>query len=58
MRWPFALEKIHYDNKSGMVVYRSKPYATLKHNYKLMPPLKWSRMLMSHTARQFANCGQ
>ena len=37
-----------YDQKSGMVIYRSKMRATLKRNYQLMPALKWLRLLMNH----------
>ncbi len=39
IRCPFALEKMRYDDKSGMVIYRSKLHATLKRNYQLMPAL-------------------
>ena len=48
IRCPFALEKMRYDKKSGMVIYRSRLHATLKRNYQLMPALKWLRMLMNH----------
>ena len=48
IRCPFALEKMRYDNKSAMVIYRSKLHATLKRNYQLMPALKWLRMLINH----------
>ncbi len=37
IRCPFALNKLSYDRKSGMVIYRSKLHATLKRNYQLMP---------------------
>ncbi len=37
IRCPFALNKMSYDRKSGMVIYRSKLHATLKRNYQLMP---------------------
>ena len=40
IRCPFALNKMSDDRKSGMVIYRSKLHATLKHNYQLMPALK------------------
>jgi len=39
IRCPFALNKMSYDHKSGMLTYRSKPHATLKRNYRLMPAL-------------------
>lgn len=48
IRCPFALEKMRYDKKSGMVIHRSRLHATLKRNYQLMPALKWLRMLMNH----------
>jgi hypothetical protein len=48
IRCPFALEKMRYDRKSGMVIYRSRLHATLKRNYQLMPALKWLRLLMNH----------
>jgi hypothetical protein len=48
IRCPFALKKMSYDQKSGMVIYRSKLPATLKRNYQLMPALKWLRLLMNH----------
>ena len=48
IRCPFALEKMRYDGKSGMVIYRSKLHATLKRNYQLMPALKWLRLLINH----------
>ena len=48
IRCPFALEKMRYDDSSGMVIYRSRLHATLKRNYQLMPALKWLRMLMNH----------
>ncbi len=47
-RCPFALEKMRYDDKSSMVIYRSKLHATLKRNYQLMPALKRLRLLMNH----------
>jgi hypothetical protein len=48
IRCPFSLEKMSYAPDSGMVVYRSKPHATLKRNYQLMPAIKWLRLLMNH----------
>ena len=32
--------KMSYDSKSGIVIYRSKMHATLKRNCQLMPALK------------------
>jgi hypothetical protein len=40
IRCPFALEKMRFDQQSGMVIYRSRLHATLKRNYQLMPALK------------------
>lgn len=37
IRCPFALNKMSFDQNSGMVIYRSKLHATLKRNYQLMP---------------------
>ncbi len=48
IRCPFSLEKMRYAADSGMVIYRSKPHATLKRNYQLMPAIKWLRLLMNH----------
>lgn len=36
VRNPFALEKMTYDGKTGMVIYRSKFHASLKRNYQLL----------------------
>jgi hypothetical protein len=47
-RCPFSLEKMRYAPDSGMVIYRSKPHATMKRNYQLMPAIKWLRLLMNH----------
>ena len=32
IRCPFSLEKMRYAADSGMIIYRSKPHATLKRN--------------------------
>jgi len=40
IRCPFALNKISYDRKSGMLIYRCKLHATLECNCALMPALK------------------
>ena len=48
IRCPFSLEKMRYAPDSGRVIYRSKPHATLKRNYQLMPAIKWLRLLMNH----------
>ena len=36
IRNPFALEKMTYDGKTGMVIYRSKFHSSLKRNYQLL----------------------
>ena len=53
IRCPFALEKVRYDAKSAMVIYRSKLHATLKRNYELMPALQWLRLLMNHVPDKY-----
>jgi hypothetical protein len=53
IRCPFALNKMSYDGKSGMVIYRSKLHATLKRNYQLMPALKWLRLLLNHVPDKY-----
>jgi hypothetical protein len=50
IRCPFSLEKMRYAPDSGMVIYRSKPHATLKRNYQLMPAntrrkAAWARLI-------------
>ena len=42
-----------FDHKSGMVIYRSTMYPTLKRNYQLMPALKWLRLLMNHIPDEY-----
>ncbi|NIV47422.1 MAG: hypothetical protein GWN46_11730 [Gammaproteobacteria bacterium] len=53
IRCPFSLEKMRYDKTSGTVIYRSKPHATLKRNYQLMPAIQWLRMLMNHVPDKY-----
>ena len=36
IRTPFALEKMTYDDLTGMVLYRSKLHATLKRSFQLL----------------------
>lgn len=48
IRCPFALNKMSFDQNSGTVIYRSKPHATLKRNYQLMPAVTWLRLLLNH----------
>ena len=55
IRCPFALNKMSYDQKSGMVICRSKLHATLKRNYQLMPALKWLLLLMNHIPDKHEN---
>ena len=53
IRCPFALNKMSFDQNSGTVIYRSKPHATLKRNYQLMPALKWLRLLLNHVPNKY-----
>ena len=53
IRCPFSLEKMRYAPDSGTVIYRSKPHATLKRNYQLMPAIQWLRMLMNHVPDKY-----
>jgi hypothetical protein len=53
IRCPFALNKMSFDQNSGTVIYRSKPHATLKRNYQLMPALKWLRLLLNHVPDKY-----
>ena len=48
IRTPFALEKMTYDNRTGMVIYRSKLHATLKRNFQLLPAAQWLKLLLAH----------
>ncbi len=53
IRNPFALNKMTYDPRTAMVIYRSKLHATLKRNYQLMPALKWLRLLFNHVPDKY-----
>jgi len=44
---------MRYAPDSGMVIYRSKPHATLKRNYQLMPAVTWLRLLMNHVPDKY-----
>lgn len=57
IRCPFALNKMSYDGKSAMVIYRSKLHATLKRNYQLMPAVKWLRLLLNHIPDKYEHSG-
>ncbi len=48
IRNPFALEKMEYKPKQGVVVYRSKMHATLKRNFQIMPGAEWLKLLLRH----------
>ena len=48
IRNPFALEKMTYDDRTGMVIYRSKFHASLKRNYQLLPATQWLKLLLPH----------
>jgi len=48
IRAPFSLEKTEYKAEPGVIVYRSKPHATLKRNFQILPGAKWLEMLLQH----------
>ncbi len=48
IRNPFSLEKMEYNAKQGMVVYRFKHHATLKRNFQIMPGAAWLKLLLQH----------
>ena len=45
LRAPFSLEKMTYDARSGMVIYRSRMHQGLKRNFQLMPGAQWLELL-------------
>jgi hypothetical protein len=53
IRYAFPVDKMDYDHESGMVIYRSKLYATRKRNYPLMRALKRLRLLMNHISDNY-----
>ena len=53
LRAPFALEKMKYDERTGMVLYRSHLHKSLKRNYQLMPGAQWLELLCRHIPDRF-----
>lgn len=53
LRAPFALEKMSYDPKAGMVLYRSRMHKTFKRNFEFMPGADWIARLCSHIPDRF-----
>ena len=53
LRAPLSLEKMTYDAKTGMVIYRSRMHKGLKRNYQLMPGAQWLEMLCRHIPDRF-----
>ncbi len=53
LRAPLSLEKMTYDAKTGMVIYRSRMHKSLKRNYQLMPGAQWLEMLCRHVPDRF-----
>ncbi len=53
LRAPFSLEKMKYDQRIGMVLYRSHLHKSLKRNYQLMPGAQWLELLCRHIPDRF-----
>jgi len=53
LRAPLPLEKMTYDAKAGMVIYRSHMHKSLKRNFQLMPGAQWLEMLCRHIPDRF-----
>ena len=53
LRAPLSLEKMTYDARSGMVIYRSCMHKGLKRNFQLMPGAQWLEMLCRHIPERF-----
>ena len=53
LREPFSLEKMKYDQRTGMVLYRSHLHKSLKRNYQLMPGAQWLELLCRHIPDRF-----
>jgi hypothetical protein len=57
IRTPFTLEKMTYDNKTGMVIYCPNLHVTLKRNFQLLPAVKWLALLLAHILRYIRTPG-
>jgi hypothetical protein len=53
LRAPLSLEKMTYDAKTGMVIYRSHMHKSLKRNFQLMPGAQWLELLCRHIPDRF-----
>jgi hypothetical protein len=53
LRAPFSLEKMTYDARTGMVIYRSHLHKTLKRNFQLMQGAQWLELLCRHIPDRF-----
>ena len=53
LRAPLSLEKMSYDAKTGMVLYRSHMHKGLKRNFQLMPGAQWLELLCRHIPDRF-----
>ena len=53
LRAPFSLETMKYDERTGMVLYRSHLHKSLKRNYQLMPGAQWLELLCRHIPDRF-----
>ena len=53
LRAPLSLEKMTYDAKTGMVIYRSHMHKGLKRNFQLMPGAQWLELLCRHIPDRF-----
>lgn len=53
LRAPFSLEKMCYDEHTGMVLYRSRMHKGLKRNYQLMTGAAWLELLCRHIPDRF-----
>ena len=53
LRAPLSLEKMTYEARSGMVIYRSRMHKGLKRNVQLMPGAQWLELLCRHIPDRF-----
>lgn len=53
LRAPLPLEKMTYDTRSGIVIYRSRMHSGLKRNFQLMPGAEWLALLCRHIPDRF-----
>jgi len=53
LRAPLCLEKMTYDAKAGVVIYRSHMHKGLKRNFQLMPGAQWLELLCRHIPDRF-----